>query len=198
MATRLHLAVHHHDHDAAVVLPSPPRAARHLRVLPGRHLPCRDFIIIRVGSDLGRVVVVYARSWFHHHGWARTVSLCMYQSADSRAHHTDQTYQTTHPPPWHAPTHPQTPHWHTRTHPSEVLPVELVAAREDDRLGRHVDPDGEGLGGEEALQEALLSVSQSMSVTRRLSGRGVRVGRRVGIRLIDVQGVHVEDVWWVD
>lgn len=37
-STHLHLAVHHHDDDAAVVLPAPARAARHLDVLPGGHL----------------------------------------------------------------------------------------------------------------------------------------------------------------
>jgi hypothetical protein len=35
---RLHLGVDHHDHNAPVVLPSPPRAPAHLDVLPGCHL----------------------------------------------------------------------------------------------------------------------------------------------------------------
>eukprot|EP00128_Syssomonas_multiformis_P004737 Colp12_sorted_trinity150504_noHs@31866 len=43
-----------------------------------------------------------------------------------------------------------------RGDPAEVLAVELARLREDNGLGRHVDADGESLGGKQALDEALL------------------------------------------
>lgn len=39
---------------------------------------------------------------------------------------------------------------------AEVAAVELAHGGEDDRLGGHVESDGEGLGGEEDLNESLL------------------------------------------
>jgi hypothetical protein len=53
---------------------------------------------------------------------------------------------------------------HTATHldvlsrgdPSEVGAVKLARAGEDHGAGRHVEPDREGLGGEQAFDQALL------------------------------------------
>lgn len=40
--------------------------------------------------------------------------------------------------------------------PAEAVPVPLAHIGEDDGLGGHVEPDAERLGGEEALEQALL------------------------------------------
>jgi len=44
----------------------------------------------------------------------------------------------------------------SRTQVSELLPVELPDVVEDDRLGWHVETDGEGFGSEEDLDESFL------------------------------------------